>query len=457
LVSATLLTAVLAWDVLPVAAATTTTVDVSSAAQLEQIDQNPGSYLTDTIVLTSDINLSGYNWKPFGESTPFSGTFNGQGHTISNVTINDATDRYVGFFGWTSGTIENVGLVNPNVTGSLTNASIGALAGYQSGGIISNCSNITGNVTGTGFQSQTGGLVGQQYGGTISQSQANSVGVTGDYNNGGLVGKQGGGTISNSRAHGTITGSSDTNNGGLVGSLNGTIRQSQSSAVVQGGTGSNNGGLVGAGNGGAIRRSYAWASVSGSTASNNGGLVGFLDAPGGTLSNSYANGYVNGSVSGGGGSDNGGVVGDLVYGTIRDTYATEPVASNGGGGYYGGLVGYLDGTYGTINASYFDTQTTGQSIGVGNNSGATGATGQTTAKMQQQSTYSGWDFTKTWGLSAALNGDFGDFPYLQWQYPSVPSGQMPEVPYAVVLPLILAGSAAWMTIKRRTMIANAQG
>lgn len=174
-------------------------------------------------------NGTGYNY--------FTGQFDGLGHTISSLYINRPTENYVGLFGYMSGSVSNVGLVNANVTGY---SYVGGLAGLSSG-TISN-SSVSGNVTGGYY---VGGLIGINYG-TIDNSSA-SGNVKGSYYVGGLAGYNGGGTISNSFfASGNVTGSASV--GGLVGSSNGTISNSYvSSGMVWGATGSSIhlGGLVG--------------------------------------------------------------------------------------------------------------------------------------------------------------------------------------------------------------------
>jgi hypothetical protein len=66
----------------------------------------------------------------------------------------------------------------------------------------------------------------------------------------------------------------------------------------------------------------------------------------------------------------------------------------------GGLIGDQS-AHGSVTASYWDTQATGQSVGVGENAGGTfSATRLTTAQMQHatsySTTYSGWNFTTIW-------------------------------------------------------------
>ena len=72
-------------------------VAITTALQLHNIRFNLGG----DYVLSNDIDLSGYpNWEPIGTlANPFTGTFNGNGHTISNLTINRPAQDNVGLFG----------------------------------------------------------------------------------------------------------------------------------------------------------------------------------------------------------------------------------------------------------------------------------------------------------------------------------------------------------------------
>lgn len=90
------------------------------------------------IVLESDLDFSGYdtdsdpgngNWGPVGDfDIPFKGVFDGNQHTISNLSINVPSQNYVGFFGYTTNAeIENLILENISVEG---NSSVGGLIGH---------------------------------------------------------------------------------------------------------------------------------------------------------------------------------------------------------------------------------------------------------------------------------------------------------------------------------------
>ena len=192
-----------------------------------------------------------------------------------------------------------------------------------------------------------------------------------------------------------VTGSSYA--GGLIGSNGGTISASYVTGSVSGT--SYMGGLVG-GNSGTISASYATGSVSGT--SYMGGLVG---SNGGTISASYATGSVNGSTR----------VGGLVGyngSTIGTSYATGSVTSNDY--YVGGLAGWNH--RGTISASYWDTETTGQATSFG------GGTGKTTSELQSPTGYSG--IYANWNLNldgVAGNDDPWDFGAND-QYPALKYG-----------------------------------
>ena len=204
----------------------------------------------------------GSGWVPIGtQSTRFSTTFDGNGHTISGLFINRASTRYVGLFGYidSSSVIRNTGLLSVNVTG---NEYVAGLAGRNSGDITA--SYASGSVTGDNY---VGGLVGYN-GGTITASYA-SGSVTGTNHVGGLVGRNSGGTITASYASGSVTGTGDNYVGGLVGrNSSGTITASYASGSV---TGNNYvGGLVGFDNLGTITASYWDTGTSGQTTSAGG-------------------------------------------------------------------------------------------------------------------------------------------------------------------------------------------
>ena len=103
-------------------------------------------------VLTSDIDLGGYQWTPIGtEANNFTGTFNGNGHTIANLKIEESEAKegkaYIGFFGYAKNatiknvTFENVNLNIPCLDIDHSQGHIGAVAGSLEG--TSTIENVT--------------------------------------------------------------------------------------------------------------------------------------------------------------------------------------------------------------------------------------------------------------------------------------------------------------------------
>lgn len=172
------------------------------------------------------------------QGTQFTGSFDGNGHTISNLKINASSKHYIGLFGYvgTGGQLKNLGVRNANIQGSYY---VGGLVGVNISGTVSSCY-ATGTASGTSF---VGGLVGDNASGTITSCYATgAVNGTGKYV-GGLVGYSTSGTITSCSATGAVNASSYA--GGLVGdTYHDTITSCTATGAVNG-TGSHVGGLVG--------------------------------------------------------------------------------------------------------------------------------------------------------------------------------------------------------------------
>ncbi|MBO0494342.1 YDG domain-containing protein, partial [Pseudomonas sp. Marseille-Q1929] len=137
---------------------------------------------------------------------------------------------------------------------------------------------------------------------------------------------------------------------------------------------------------GTIQGSFSSAAVTGD--SYVGGLVGWMR--GGQLSDAYASGAVAAT------DTVGGLVGRLDGGRIDRSLATGRVSGTTTV-WTGGLVGGSSG--GVITASFWDTLTTGQSVGLKTfNPSAAQVTGLTTAQLQDAATLrnAGWDLSNTW-------------------------------------------------------------
>ena len=277
---------------------------------------------TDIVVNEKVLNADGtlnsnltnpIKWIPIGnESNKYTGTFDGNNHTISGL-YNDENTNYVGLFGYNdSGTIKNVGIIDSYFKGKNY---VGGVCGYNdNSGTIENSYN-TGSVSGA--LEFVGGVCGyNDNSGTIENSY-NTGSVSGLSNNvGGVCGSNSnGGTIKNSYNIGSVSGKS--NVGGVCGdnSSNTTIENCYNTGSVSG-LGNRVGGVCGYNWNGTIENSYNIGSVSGK--SNVGGVCGYNER--GTIENSYNTGSVSGS------SQIGGVCGSN-YSTIENSYYNNSVYS----------------------------------------------------------------------------------------------------------------------------------
>ncbi|MCD8396695.1 MAG: cadherin-like beta sandwich domain-containing protein, partial [Lachnospiraceae bacterium] len=116
-------------------------------------------------ILTEDIDLGNKDWIPIGnyadlQSHSYRGTFDGGGHTISGLYINNSSSSYQGLFGCVrDGTVQNV-TVGGSVSG---NAYVGGVVGAAEGGTVTNC----GNSASISGDTSVGGVVGNN-GGTVT-------------------------------------------------------------------------------------------------------------------------------------------------------------------------------------------------------------------------------------------------------------------------------------------------
>lgn len=167
-----------------------------------------------TFVLSRDITLTDV-WTPIGvdEQITFSGTFDGNGHTISGLELN-SEDPYCGLFGHLSGTVRNLS-VEGNI--STTQDYCGGIAGFMNEtGKISGC---TCDVRVAG-RNNAGGIVGESQGGRVHDC-INYGEVIGASMVGGIVGESRGGMVTKSGNRGLVfsngAGSFNNGTGGVAG------------------------------------------------------------------------------------------------------------------------------------------------------------------------------------------------------------------------------------------------
>lgn len=172
-------------------------------------------------VLVSDIDLENREWSPIMN---FSGTFDGNNYTISNLKITD-TSTYSGLFGKTSGTIKDFTLKG-DITLSSDGDKIGGVVGCAGGATVSDVVSYV-NISNTdGVLHHIGGVVGYiennetfvdkcVYYGTVDiKNSTDCIGGIAGYTNGGA-------RISNCANHGTVTTSEEgAYTGGILGYVN---------------------------------------------------------------------------------------------------------------------------------------------------------------------------------------------------------------------------------------------
>lgn len=139
----------------------TTEYTISTLKELQAFseDVNSGtSYDGITVKLMNNIDMSGCDWTPIGNNSyAFTGTFDGNFHTIYNLSVNTAT-RYCGLFGkLENATIKNLGIENATIVSSTNDVAV--LAGNAKSSEISRCY-VTGTVEGKGGVS---GLLGSTH------------------------------------------------------------------------------------------------------------------------------------------------------------------------------------------------------------------------------------------------------------------------------------------------------
>ena len=196
---------------------------ISSSQHLKDIENfsNQNAYYR----VTSNITLSG-SWMSSIDATHLNilfGTFDGNGKTISNLSITSSAIGYFGLFHETRGVVKNLTLNSVNINKSVSlvgTTDVGAISGFHVG-TIDNCT-VNGSITVSGPGNSIGGLVGVNIG--VIKNSTNNATVTSNssLNSGYDMGRAGGvagdcvsGTISYCNNNGAVTGNNMT--GGIVG------------------------------------------------------------------------------------------------------------------------------------------------------------------------------------------------------------------------------------------------
>ena len=352
---------------------------IATAEDLIALGNEPNDY-NDCFILTADIDLSSYHFERaviapsvndsyIFQGTAFTGSFDGQGYAIKNMTIDGKS--YLGLFGYVDGKalISNVVLNSVDVNGH--GRVIGGLAGYIRGESIVSSINVDGFVKGLDY---VGGMVGACSGGLIFTC-ISDCNVSGENYVGGLVSVNGWAPRGYLNGPGAIV-ISGVNIGDVTGSryVGGLIGDCYQGGVLA----SHNSGLV-VGN----------AVV--------GGLIGRATRT--DIMSSYNSGEVYGDYP------VGGLVGEVSENSLISSYSYGSVDGND---YTGGLVGRNQYGLTSFQNCFWDMEASGQEA-------SDGGIGLLTFEMKDPNTYllAGWDF-----VGEVANGIHNFWQMQAGEYPS---------------------------------------
>jgi hypothetical protein len=273
----------------PIDAPDPSAIPISNRAELEKIGIDPNYPLSGSYALTADIDLSGLEWTPIGPGTAhtdaFSGTFDGQGHVISGLTI--TSDAYLdnGLFGYVNeGTVKNVGLEDTDIDVSRAGRGIsaGGICGSASGA-ISACYN-TGDISASSDSSSShaGGICGYNDG-----SDSTVISISNCYNTGDI-----------SSVSSPPRGVPQANAGGISGVNFGIISDCYNTGTITSFSSESTSGGISGVNSGIISDCYNMGRIIDSV--HGGGIVGLAPSDDTVISNCYNMGSVIDSNYGGG-------------------------------------------------------------------------------------------------------------------------------------------------------------
>lgn len=346
--------------------------EIRTTTDLYTVNDN----LTAHYILMNDIDLNGQPFTMIGIDSNFSGVFDGNGYQIKNVNLLYPTRDKVGLFSSCTGTIQNLGIENVDVSG---NNYVGGLVGYlTTNGKINNCY-VTGSGTIKAAANHLGGLVGYFHGSNINISNCYVTKNLSSSNGyvGGIVGYINGiGTISNCYATGSVSGSNYI--GGLIGHTNA------------------NGGSV------ILNNCYYVGNVEASS-TMAGGLIGYAYShPSYPQYRTLVNYCYSIAAVSASGSYAAGLIGyhSTQHYLITHSYSASSVSSS----IKAGLVYDSTGTYNhnLFDSSYYDTTAIGSTTLVDKNQGRAGDA------MLLQSTYVSWDMSNIWLMDLRST-----YPYLR--------------------------------------------
>lgn len=327
------------------------TITINNCEELQDLwDEN----MHDNIVLGKDIDCAGLDFVPLMPSHEgqigYRGVFDGNGYTISNVSI-DSEEENAGIFAeaydaeFKDLNVNNITITSHNAWG------VGALVGYAENTDVSNVH--VSNVNIWSDDGGVGGLIGylESYREDDPETNFNHItnvsvdggSIYGDYEVGGLIGAIYWGDALEDEllidiAYTNVdveAGGSDGDVGGLVGYLDADYDEDEANTTVT------------------IRDAYSWSNVYAPDGENIGGIVGHFSADSyeGTVTAKLERVYSNGDVTGY--EEVGGLIGEIcdaydndIY-IIKDSFAASKVtvlSEDEGGILVGALFGNGNGS-----------------------------------------------------------------------------------------------------------------
>ncbi len=427
---------------------------ILTAEDMNEIGEDPNDW-DKQFLLVGDIDLADHAGTQFSligsENTPFTGVFDGNGHTISNFRYSTTDIDSIGLFAYVDGpnaVICNLTLADPNII-TQSGAVVGTVIGRFGQGLLQNCTVQNGFIQNE--DGLTGGLCGHNAVGIISDCNVIGITISGDDYVGGICAVYTGGIfapegqIRNCSFSGTVAGIF--NVGGICGLNSGRVSSCSAYGHIEGNE--NVGGTIGQHSGahGIIEDCTSFCEVIGIR--RVGGCVGYnatySTAAEGIIVNSCSTGNVSGDTYVGGFTGYntkrlekcyaiGDVHGNYCVGgfcgysdvTLKNCYARGDVY---GGRFAGGLIGssytgaqfcyatgYVlgeeadsGGLYGSVQIAgrgyecFWDVETSGICCG-------SEGTGLNTAEMKSYNTYLKWECEDCWTIEEGL-----DYPHLVWE------------------------------------------
>ena len=328
---------------------------ISNAEELNSLQRvaenmNDRDALSYNFVLKNDIDASGlvdatgnstYNTIGGGNKA-FTGTFDGDGHTIVGLQAKGGIFGKLG----SGAVVKNINIASSVFTGNNIGDSVGAVAAENNGGSISGISGYGNTIKGSG--GYIGGLVGKNYGGISNSNDQSTVIAGADTVAGGIAGVNGtkagiGGTIDNVQSTSAVTTGVlaefqyASNLGGIVGKNEYNINNVSAHGIT-GKTGNTktSGGIVGT-NEGRISKAYNESIIHGSE--NIGGVAGNNGTQASKSEQTELNDVANAVeiIGDAGGKNVGGLVGMQEHATTNQGRNTGVIT---GCTNVGGMVGY---------------------------------------------------------------------------------------------------------------------